>query len=50
MDTREAGMAKKPYTIALEEHYQDPEVKQFSGGPGAGRFGVDRLQSGDRMR
>jgi hypothetical protein len=26
-DTREAGMAKKPYIIALEEHYQDPEVK-----------------------
>ena len=21
-------MAKKPYIIALEEHYQDPEVKQ----------------------
>jgi 2,3-dihydroxybenzoate decarboxylase len=30
-------MAKKPYIIALEEHYQDPEVKQLSGGPGAGR-------------
>ena len=25
----------KPYIIALEEHYLDPEVKQF-GGPGAG--------------
>ena len=30
-------MAKKPYIIALEEHYQDPEVKQLGAGPGAGR-------------
>ena len=30
-------MAKKPYIIALEEHYQDPEVKALGGGPGAGR-------------
>jgi len=30
-------MAKKPYIIALEEHYLDPEVKQLGGGPGAGR-------------
>ena len=29
-------MAKKPYIIALEEHYQDPEVKQLGAGPGAG--------------
>ena len=26
-------MAKKPYVIALEEHYQDPEVKQLGAGP-----------------
>ena len=25
-------MAKKPYIIALEEHYQDPEVKQLGCG------------------
>ena len=29
-------MAAKSYVIALEEHYQDPEVKQLGGGPGAG--------------
>src|ERR1700687_5285870 len=26
---------KKPYIIALEEHYQDAELKQHTGGPGA---------------
>src|SRR5438874_11992698 len=36
-------MAKKPYIIALEEHYLDPEVKQLGGGPGAGRDIVERL-------
>ena len=36
-------MARKPYIIALEEHYQDPEVKQLGGGPGAGRDVVERL-------
>ena len=35
-------MAKKPYIIALEEHYLDPEVRQL-GGPGAGRDIVERL-------
>jgi predicted TIM-barrel fold metal-dependent hydrolase len=29
-------MATKPYIIALEEHYQDAEVKAASRGPGAG--------------
>jgi 2,3-dihydroxybenzoate decarboxylase len=32
-------MAKKPYVIALEEHYQDAEVKQHTGGPGRGAAG-----------
>jgi hypothetical protein len=36
-------MAKKPYIIAFEEHYQDPEVKQLGAGPGAGREVVERL-------
>ena len=49
-DTREAGMAKKPYIIALEEHYQDPEVKQFGGGPGAGRDIVERLDDLGALR
>jgi hypothetical protein len=30
-------MAKKPYIIALEEHYQDPEVKQLEGSLSTGR-------------
>ena len=29
-------MAAKPYIIALEEHYQDAELKQHTGGPGMG--------------
>jgi hypothetical protein len=36
-------MAKKPYITALEEHYQDPEVKELGAGPGAGRDIVERL-------
>src|SRR5438876_6562908 len=36
------AMATKPTIIALEEHYLDPEVKQF-GGPGAGPDIVQRL-------
>ena len=31
--------AKKPYIIALEEHYQDVEVVQHTGGPGFGAAG-----------
>jgi 2,3-dihydroxybenzoate decarboxylase len=42
-------MAKKPYIIALEEHYQDPEVKQL-GGPGAGREIVERLDDLGALR
>ena len=42
-------MAKKPYIIALEEHYQDPEVKQL-GGPGAGRDIVKRLDDLSALR
>ena len=30
---------KKPYIIALEEHYQDAEVRQLTGGPGSGAAG-----------
>ena len=30
---------KKPYIIALEEHYQDSEVKRLTGGPGFGAAG-----------
>jgi len=29
-------MAAKSYVIALEEHYQDSEVKQLTGSPGTG--------------
>jgi hypothetical protein len=29
----EPAAAKKPYIIALEGHYQDPEVKQLGGRP-----------------
>ena len=43
-------MAKKNYIIALEEHYQDPEVKALSGGPGAGRDIVERLDDLDELR
>src|SRR5271166_5871187 len=43
-------MAKRPYIIALEEHYQDPEVKQLGGGPGAGRDIVERLDDLGALR
>ena len=43
-------MAQKPYIIALEEHYQDPEVQQFGGGPGAGRDIVERLDDLGALR
>src|SRR5229473_7623760 len=42
-------MAAKSYVIALEEHYLDPEVKQF-GGPGAGRNIVERLDDLGALR
>ena len=42
-------MPKKPYIIALEEHYLDPEVKQL-GGPGAGRDIVERLDDLGALR
>src|ERR1700746_1874480 len=47
---RRKGVAKKPYVIALEEHYQDPEVKQFGAGPGAGREIVERLDDLGALR
>ncbi len=43
-------MAKKPYIIALEEHYLDPEVKQLGGGPGAGSDIVKRLDDLGALR
>ena len=43
-------MAKKRYVIALEEHYQDPEVKQLGAGPGAGREVVERLDDLGALR
>ena len=42
-------MANKPTVIALEEHYLDPEVKQF-GGPGAGPEIVRRLDDLGALR
>src|SRR5438046_2213681 len=42
--------AKKPYVIALEEHYLDPEVKQHTGGPGAGPDVVERLDDVGALR
>src|SRR5207248_5252213 len=39
----------KPYIIALEEHYLDPEMKQF-GGPGAGPEIVSRLDDLGALR
>jgi len=42
-------MTKKPYIIALEEHYQDPEVKQLGAGPGAGQEIVERLDDLGRV-
>jgi hypothetical protein len=43
-------MATKPYIIALEEHYQDPEVKQLGGGPGAGHDVIERLDDLGALR
>jgi predicted TIM-barrel fold metal-dependent hydrolase len=42
--------AKKSFVIALEEHYQDAELKQHSGGPGAGRDIVERLDDLGALR
>src|SRR5215472_16159456 len=42
-------MATKPYIIALEEHYLDPEVKQY-GSPGAGSEIVSRLDDLGALR
>ena len=36
--------------IALEEHYQDPEVKQLGAGPGAGREVIERLDDLGALR
>src|ERR1700676_845515 len=43
-------MAAKPYVIALEEHYQDSEVTRHTGGPGAGRDIVERLDDLGALR
>jgi predicted TIM-barrel fold metal-dependent hydrolase len=43
-------MAKKPYIIALEEHYLDPEVKQHTGGPGSGAAVEERLDDVGALR
>src|SRR6266581_8276150 len=48
-NAREEAMAKS-YVIALEEHYQDSEVKGLSGGPGAGRDIVERLDDLGALR
>ncbi|HVH76957.1 MAG TPA: amidohydrolase family protein [Stellaceae bacterium] len=42
-------MAKKPYIVALEEHYLDPEVKRH-GSPGAGPEIVRRLDDLGELR
>jgi predicted TIM-barrel fold metal-dependent hydrolase len=42
-------MTKKPYIVALEEHYQDPEVKQLGLGLGAGRE-IERLDDLGALR
>src|SRR6266851_1414524 len=41
---------KKPYIIALEEHYQDAEMSRHTGGPGAGRDIVERLDDLGALR
>jgi 2,3-dihydroxybenzoate decarboxylase len=43
-------MTAKPYIIALEEHYQDAEVKALSGGPGASQDIVERLDDLGTLR
>lgn len=40
----------KSYVVALEEHYQDAEVKTLSGGPGAGADIVERLDDLGALR
>src|ERR1700693_2436672 len=43
-------MAAKSYIIALEEHYQDAELKQHSGAPRAARDIVERLDDLGALR
>src|SRR6266704_6030303 len=43
-------MAAKSYVIALEEHYQDAEVKGLGGGPGASPDIVERLDDLGALR
>jgi 2,3-dihydroxybenzoate decarboxylase len=43
-------MAKKSYVIALEEHYQDPEMKRLGSGPGASPDIVERLDDLGALR
>jgi 2,3-dihydroxybenzoate decarboxylase len=43
-------MVTKPYIIALEEHYQDAEMKRLSRGPGAGPDIVERLDDVGALR
>src|SRR5579864_2452445 len=43
-------MAKKPYVIALEEHYMDNEVKALGSGPGAGPDIAERLDDVGALR
>ena len=43
-------MAAKSYVIALEEHYQDAELKQLSRGPGASPDIVERLDDVGALR
>ena len=38
-------MAAKSYIVALEEHYQDAELKQHSGGPGASPDIVEQVKA-----
>ena len=43
-------MAAKSYVIALEEHYQDSEMKRLGSGPGAGPDIVERLDDLEDLR
>jgi predicted TIM-barrel fold metal-dependent hydrolase len=43
-------MAAKSYVIALEEHYQDSEMKRLSRGPGASPDIVERLDDLEALR
>src|SRR5215210_9179996 len=47
---RKTMPARKPYVIALEEHYLDPEVKQHTGGPGSGAAVEERLDDVGALR